>query len=40
VFAALAVTYSPNSYVVDLDEDEHAVVVHTLSPVPPGQELL
>jgi multisubunit Na+/H+ antiporter MnhE subunit len=39
-FAALAMTYSPNSYVVDMDEDEHAVVVHTLSPVPPGQERL
>jgi Na+/H+ ion antiporter subunit len=39
-FAALAMTYSANSYVVDMDEDEHAVVVHTLSPVPPGEELL
>jgi multisubunit Na+/H+ antiporter MnhE subunit len=39
-FAALAMTYSPNSYVVDMDEDEQAVVVHTLSPVPPGRELL
>ena len=39
-FATLAITYSPNSYVLDMDEDERTVVVHTLSPVPPGQELL
>jgi len=39
-FAALAITYSPNSYAVDMDEDEHTVLVHTLSPVPPGRELL
>lgn len=39
-FAAIALTYSPNSYVVDMDEDEHAIVVHTLSPVPRGRELL
>lgn len=38
--AALAMTYSPNSYVVHMDEDTHEVVVHTLSPVPPGEELL
>src|SRR5205823_2513023 len=40
VIAALAMTYSPNSYVVDMDQDANEVVVHTLSPVPPGQELL
>jgi multisubunit Na+/H+ antiporter MnhE subunit len=39
-FAALAITYSPNSYVVDMDQDTQVVVVHTLSPVPRGQELL
>ena len=39
-FAALAITYSPNSYVVDMDQDAHVVVVHTLSPVPPGRDLL
>jgi multisubunit Na+/H+ antiporter MnhE subunit len=38
--AALAMTYSPNSYVVDMDEQTHEVVVHTLAPVPPGRELL
>lgn len=38
--AALAMTYSPNSYVVDMDEEAGEVVVHTLSPVPPGEELL
>jgi multisubunit Na+/H+ antiporter MnhE subunit len=40
VLAALAMTYSPNSYVVELEPDTHEVVVHTLSPVPPGQELI
>jgi multisubunit Na+/H+ antiporter MnhE subunit len=38
--AALAMTYSPNSYVVDMDEQAHEVVVHTLARVPPGRELL
>ena len=40
VLAALALTYSPNSYVIDMDEEAHEVVVHTLYPVPPGEELL
>jgi multisubunit Na+/H+ antiporter MnhE subunit len=39
-FAAVAITYSPNSYVIDMDEEQGAVVVHTLTPVPRGQELL
>ena len=38
--AALAITYSPNSYVVDMDEEAGEVVVHTLAPVSPGAELL
>jgi multisubunit Na+/H+ antiporter MnhE subunit len=40
VLAAMAITYSPNSYVIDMDEDANEVVVHTLSPVPRGEELL
>jgi multisubunit Na+/H+ antiporter MnhE subunit len=39
-FIALATGYSPNSYVVDVDEDRGEVLVHVLSPVPPGQELV
>ena len=35
---ALAVTYSPNSYVVDVDEEEGVVLVHEL--VPRGHEEL
>jgi multisubunit Na+/H+ antiporter MnhE subunit len=38
--AALAMTFSPNSYVIDMDEEAGEVVVHTLSPVPRGEELL
>src|SRR3954451_13260025 len=35
-FIALATGYSPNSYVLDVDEEEGRVLVHVLSPVPPG----
>jgi len=40
VLATLAMTYSPNSYVIDMDDEAHEVVVHTLYPVPRGEELL
>src|SRR3954454_16949534 len=39
-FIALATGYSPNSYVLDVDEEKGLVLVHVLSPVPPGQELV
>jgi multisubunit Na+/H+ antiporter MnhE subunit len=39
-FIALATGYSPNSYVVDVDEERGEVLVHVLSPVPPGEELV
>jgi multisubunit Na+/H+ antiporter MnhE subunit len=39
VFAAIATGYSPNSYVVDVDEERGEVLVHLLYPVPPGEEL-
>jgi multisubunit Na+/H+ antiporter MnhE subunit len=39
-FVALATGYSPNSYVVDVDEEQGLVLVHVLSKVPPGQELV
>ena len=39
-FVTLAMGYSPNSYVVDIDEEQGLVLVHLLSPVPRGQELL
>jgi hypothetical protein len=39
-FVAFANGYSPNSYVVDVDEERGELLVHVLSPVPPGQELL
>jgi multisubunit Na+/H+ antiporter MnhE subunit len=38
-WVALATGYSPNSYVVDVDEERGVVLVHVLSPVAPGQEL-
>ena len=38
-FVTLAMGYSPNSYVVDMDEERGLVLVHLLSPVPPGEEL-
>ena len=38
-FVTLAMGYSPNSYVVDMDEERGLVLVHLLSPVPPGKEL-
>jgi multisubunit Na+/H+ antiporter MnhE subunit len=40
VFVAMVVGYSPNSYVIDLDEERGLALVHVLGPVPPGQELL
>ena len=39
-FVALATGYSPNSYVVDVDEERGLILVHVLSPVSPGEELL
>jgi len=39
-FIALATGYSPNSYVIDVDEERDLVLVHVLAPVPPGQELV
>jgi len=39
-FIAFATGYSPNSYVVNVDEDSGEVLVHVLSPVPPGEELV
>jgi multisubunit Na+/H+ antiporter MnhE subunit len=39
-FIALATGYSPNSYVLDVDEDEGEVLVHVLARVPRGQELV
>ncbi|MFL5945700.1 MAG: hypothetical protein ACJ74C_09740 [Gaiellaceae bacterium] len=39
-FIALATGYSANSYVVDVDEERGLVLVHVLSKVPPGQELV
>ena len=39
-FIALATGYSPNSYVLDVDEDQGEVVVHVLERVPRGQELV
>jgi hypothetical protein len=39
-FVALATGYSANSYVVDVDEERGLVLVHVLSDVPPGQELV
>jgi multisubunit Na+/H+ antiporter MnhE subunit len=38
-FVAIATGYSPNSYVVDVDEERGEVLVHVLHPVPPGEEL-
>jgi hypothetical protein len=40
VFIALATGYSPNSYVLDVDEEEGEVLVHVLARVPRGQELV
>ena len=39
-FVAIASGYSPNSYVVDIDEDRNVALVHILAPVPRGQELI
>jgi multisubunit Na+/H+ antiporter MnhE subunit len=39
-FVALATGYSPNSYVVDVDEERHEMLVHLLRRVPPGEELV
>ncbi|HWJ31238.1 MAG TPA: hypothetical protein VNR59_02760 [Gaiellaceae bacterium] len=39
-FVALATGYSPNTYVVDLDEEQSVALVHVLSPVPRGEELI
>ena len=36
----MAMGYSPNSYVVDIDEDQGLALVHLLSPVPRGEEVL
>jgi multisubunit Na+/H+ antiporter MnhE subunit len=36
----MAIGYSPNSYVVDIDQDQGLVLMHFLSPVPRGEELL
>ena len=38
-FIAIATGYSPNSYVLDVDEESGEVLVHVLAPVPRGQEL-
>jgi multisubunit Na+/H+ antiporter MnhE subunit len=38
-FIAIATGYSPNSYVVDVDEDRGEVLVHVLRHVPRGEEL-
>jgi multisubunit Na+/H+ antiporter MnhE subunit len=40
VFIALATGYSPNSYVLDVDEEHSEVLVHVLARVPGGQELV
>jgi multisubunit Na+/H+ antiporter MnhE subunit len=40
VFIALATGYSPNSYVLDVDEEQGEVLVHVLGRVPRGQELV
>ena len=39
-FVALATGYSPNSYVVDVDEERGEVLVHLLRSVPSGEELV
>lgn len=38
-FVAIATGYSPNSYVLDVDEERGEMLVHVLHPVPPGEEL-
>jgi multisubunit Na+/H+ antiporter MnhE subunit len=38
-FIAMATGYSPNSYVLDVDEDRGEVLVHVLRRVPRGEEL-
>src|SRR5204863_9104734 len=38
-FIVMATGYSPNSYVVDVDEDRGEVLVHVLRRVPRGEEL-
>src|SRR4051812_29713942 len=39
-FIALATGYSPNSYVLDVDEEQGEVLVHVLERVPSGEELV
>jgi multisubunit Na+/H+ antiporter MnhE subunit len=39
-FVALATGYSPNSYVVDVDQERGEVLVHLLRSVPNGEELV
>lgn len=36
---SIATGYSPNSYVVDVDEERGELLVHLLHPVPPGEEI-
>jgi multisubunit Na+/H+ antiporter MnhE subunit len=38
-FIAMATGYSPNSYVLDVDEERGEVLVHVLRRVPRGEEL-
>jgi multisubunit Na+/H+ antiporter MnhE subunit len=38
-FIAMATGYSPNSYVLDVDEERDEVLVHVLRPVRRGEEL-
>jgi multisubunit Na+/H+ antiporter MnhE subunit len=38
-FIAMATGYSPNSYVLDVDEERGDVLVHVLARVPRGEEL-
>jgi multisubunit Na+/H+ antiporter MnhE subunit len=38
-FIAMATGYSPNSYVLDVDEERGEVLVHVLQRVPRGEEL-
>jgi Na+/H+ ion antiporter subunit len=39
-FIALATGYSPNSYILDVDEARGEVLVHVLARVPRGEELV
>jgi hypothetical protein len=38
-FVSIATGYSPNSYLVDVDEERGEMLVHLLHPVPSGEEL-